>query len=274
MKRGEVRVAVLHLEGSNCEDETAESFRVLGAQAEKVHLNQLTEGKVPGNLRRDLFDYHVLAVPGGFSAGDYVRAGAIFAARVRSVLGGELVKFVEEGRAVVGICNGFQVLVEMGLLPGFDATMSPEPQAVLATNDSGHYECRPCLLRFENRGTCRLTSSLSPGQILEVPAAHTEGKFLLPNEDLLRRLNGGDQVVFRYVDDHGVFAGYPWNPNGSVDNIAGICNPQGNVFALMPHPERSFYRVLHPDWTRTGAEGFGDGKLVLDGIVEYAARKG
>ncbi len=275
MKPSEVRVAVLQMEGTNCEDETVEAFRTLDASPEKVHIKQLTDRSLPRDLQRRLMDFHVVAVPGGFSSGDYVRAGAIFGARLKSTLGEGLEEYVREGRAMVGICNGFQVLVEMGLLPGFKDIMSPEPEAVLATNDSGHYECRPTLLKFENRGRCLLTRDLKPGQILQIPSAHTEGKFLLPRarrEALLKRLRDGDQIVFRYVDDHGAYAGYPWNPNGSLDNIAGICNPRGNVFAMMPHPERSFHGFLHPDWTRSGATGDGDGKLIFQSIMDYVAQ--
>ncbi len=266
-------MAVLHMEGTNCEDETAEAFRSLGAMPEKVHIKQLTDGDLPEGLKRDLMDYHVVAVPGGFSSGDYVRAGAIFGARMKSVLAKPFERYVRDGSAVVGICNGFQVLVEMGLLPGFRGIMSPEPEAVLATNDSGHYECRPTLLKHENKGACKLTRALGPGQVLQIPSAHAEGKFLLPpksEEALLKKLRDQDQIVFRYVDDEGEYAGYPWNPNGSLDNIAAICNPSGNVFAMMPHPERSFHRYLHPDWTRSQATGGGDGRLIFESIIDYA----
>jgi phosphoribosylformylglycinamidine synthase len=276
LRREDVRVAVLHMEGSNCEDETVQAFSTLGAAAEKVHLKQLTDPSLPEEYRRGLMDYHVLGVPGGFSAGDYVRAGAIFGARLKAAMGERLKEYVVEGRAVVGICNGFQVLAEMGLLPGLEGILTSEPEAVLATNDSGHYECRPTLLKYENQGRCGLTAVLRRGQILQIPSAHAEGKFLLPmarQEELLKRLVDDDQVVFRYVDDRGEYAGYPWNPNGSVDNIAGVCNPLGNVFAMMPHPERAFHRYLHPDWTRSGATTEGDGRQVFDSILDYVTKR-
>lgn len=275
MRAEEVRVAIIHMEGTNCEDETLEAFRHLGASPERVHINQLTD-RSPEDLQRPLDQYHVLAVPGGFSSGDYVRAGAIFAARLKSQLGNRLDKFVRSGKAVVGICNGFQVLVELGILPALGGKMTEAPEAVLATNDSGHYECRPTLLRYENRGVCRLTGLVKRGQVLQIPSAHTEGKFLLPLDEqdaMLERLKKQDQIVFRYVNDEGVSGGYPWNPNGSLDDIAAICSPAGNVFAMMPHPERSFHRYLHPDWTRGVGTGEGDGALIFRSIMDYVTRE-
>lgn len=274
MKPKEVRVAVLHVEGTNCEEETVGAFRALGADAERIHLNQLVR-EVSMEWRRSLDDYHVLVFPGGFSSGDYVRAGAIWAARAKSRLLGEMEAFIEAGKPVVGICNGFQVLVEMGFLPGPEV---PEegPQAVLATNDSAHYECRPTLLRYENRGHCAPLARFARGQVMLAPSAHTEGKLTLPQNrqaELLARLEAEDQVLFRYVDPSGTSGGYPWNPNGSVDDIAGLCSPEGTVLGLMPHPERSFYRHLHPDWTRDEATSAGDGRLFFESLVEYVTRR-
>ncbi len=273
LKQGEVRACVLLIEGTNCEDETRHVFEDLGAQAEKAHLNQLVRD-VPGDAKRSLEDYQVLVFPGGFSSGDYVRAGAIWAARVKSCLLPDLKKFVDEGKALVGICNGFQVLVEMGFLPAIGG-ISDVPQAALATNDSAYYECRPSLLKFENRGLCGPLSKLARDQVMLAPSAHTEGKFTLPQGEEKRMLDAlieNDQILFRYVDVDGNYAGYPWNPNGSAYNIAGVCNPEGNVLGLMPHPERSFYRYLHPDWTRGGGDLYGDGRLFFESILEYVTR--
>jgi len=260
-----VRVGVLLIEGTNCEDESVAYFRHLGARSEKVHLKQLT-GDVPPEKRRTLDDFDVLMIPGGFAAGDYIRAGAIFAARMKWKLGGELVEFVEAGKPVFGVCNGFQVLVELGLLP-----------AVLAINDSSHYECRPSLLKQENRGGCAFVSRVPRGRVLKVISAHAEGKILFPRErekQVLRELLENDQIVFRYVDDRGRYAGYPWCPSGATYNIAALCNREGNVFGIQPHPERCFFRYLHPDWTREdGGEGLGDGALVFQGVLDYVARR-
>ncbi len=222
-------------------------------------------------MRRNLEDYHVLVFPGGFSSGDYVRGGAIWAARVKSRLLGDIVAFVDEGKPVVGICNGYQVLVELGLLPALGG-ISDVPQAVLATNDSARYECRPTLLKFENGHVCEPLALFERGSVMLAPSAHSEGKLTFPQgeeERMLESLLEGDQVLFRYVDPEGHYAGYPWNPNGSIDNIAGICNPEGNVVGLMPHPERSFHRHLHPDWTRGGNTPQGDGRLFFESLMKY-----
>ena len=279
MKVGDVRVCVLRIEGTNCEEESFHAFNRLGADAEFVHLKQLEGRKGPD--ARSLEDYHILFVPGGFSAGDYVRAGAIFASRMRSAIRKDLERFIEAGKPVGGVCNGFQVLVELGALPGFEGPVSDAPHAVLATNDSNRFECRPTLLKVESTRS-PWTSAYERGQLIQVPSAHAEGKFLLPQEreaELLERLRAKDQIAFRWVDPSGVYAGYPWNPNGSVDNIAGICNEDGNVMGLMPHPERVFFRTRLTDWTReaqVGTAGRGDqgpGRPFFQGVLEYAKRK-
>ena len=277
MKRSKIRVAVVYIEGTNCEDESVAYFRHLGAQAEKVHLKQLT-GDAPADLRRDLDDYDILMIPGGFAAGDYVRAGTIFAARIRSKLSKDLVGFVKAGKPVFGVCNGFQVLVEAGLLPALGGVMTEEPEAVLATNDSSHYECRPSLLRMENAGSCAFTRTLKKGQIVAFISAHAEGKLLFPEDRekrILKELVDNDQVVFRFVDDRGKYAGYPWNPSGTTFNLAALCNRDGNVFGVQPHPERCFFRHLRPDWTRRadGDPVYGDGKAVFEGVLRYVERR-
>lgn len=277
MKRSNIRVAVLLIEGTNCEDETIAFFRHLGAQAEKVHLKQLT-GDVAPEMRRHLDAYDVLTIPGGFAAGDYVRAGAIFAARLRSKLSTELREFVTARKPVLGICNGFQVLVEAGLLPAVHGSMADVPEAVLATNDSGHYECRPSFLKMENGGSCAFTHGITEGQVVTFISAHAEGKFLLPKateKRMLRELIENDQIVFRFVDDRGRYAGYPWNPSGTTHNIAALCNREGNVFGVQPHPERCFFRHLHPDWTRRsdGDPVYGDGKLVFESVLAHVEKR-
>jgi phosphoribosylformylglycinamidine synthase len=270
-----VRVCVLRIEGTNNEQEMYYAFKRLGSSPELVHLKQLIGMDVKPTEERCLFDYHILMLPGGFSSGDYVRAGAILAARMKSALKSDLIEFVEQGYPVGGICNGFQALVELGLLPAFYNTMSPVPEAALATNDSDRFECRPTLLKHENKGTCVFTSKLPEGKIIMNPSAHAEGKFLFPaekQEEYYMRLLDNDQLVFRYVNERGEYAGYPYNPNGSLYNIAGICNPQGNVFGMMPHPERAFYRFMHPDWSRTSfypPAGKGDGRAIFESVLDY-----
>ena len=241
-----------------------------------VHLKQLTGQDIHDHEKRDIVDFQIIFIPGGFSSGDYVRAGAIWAARMKSKLAPPLTEFIQEGRAVLGVCNGFQVLVEMGFLPGFDGTMSKIPQAVLSTNESSRFECRPTILKYENKNNCIFTSKLNTGQKYLIPSAHAEGNLLFPAEkaeEFYKKLEDNDQIVFKYVDPDGNYAGYPWNPNGSPHNIAGICNPSGNVLGMMPHPERVFNRYTHPDWTRGFDSELGDGRAIFESVLDYVKKK-
>lgn len=271
MKPEDIRVCVLRIEGTNCEDEMANAFGMVGANAEKVHLKQLL-GQCPAGSERNLEDYDILALPGGFSAGDYIRAGAIFAARIKSAVGPQLKRFVEEGKPVLGICNGFQILVELGLLPAIDEAMSPTPTAALYRNDSSRFECRPTVLRNDSKGKCIFTSDIPKGKLLTIPSAHAEGKLMSMDPDFVQKLEDNDQVVFRYVCPDGSKASYPWNPNGSPSDIAGICNPAGNVMGMMPHPERVMTRFTHPDWTRGYDSEEGDGMPVFTSVVRHLTK--
>jgi len=275
MRIEEIRVCVLRIEGTNCEDETYQAFARLGAQPEYVHLKQLIGQDTKEGEERKLLDYHILMIPGGFSSGDYVRAGAILAARMRK-LSGDLAEFINEGKAVLGVCNGFQVLIELGLLPAFKEVMSSRPQAVLTTNDSSRFECRPTLLKHQNKGNCIFTSKLNSGQMIRCPSAHAEGKLLFPEEtaeSTYKMLEENDQIVFKYVNPEGQLAGYPWNPNGSPHNIAGICNPDGNVMGLMPHPERVFLKHTHADWSRDVPDGTGDGQAIFESVLDSVSKR-
>lgn len=271
MKRNEVRICILRVGGTNCDAETKRAFDNLNVNAEIVHFNELLK-------KRNLFDYDGLVFPGGFSYGDYVRAGVIWAKSVAAKIGADLEKFVEEKRPVLGICNGFQVLIEAGLLPAFDG-VSEYPEAALAPNIPPGYNCRWVYLKHENNGKCVFTQNIPKNIILKIPVAHSEGRFIFPKEkenECLRQLCANDQVVFRYCHSNGTLAEgeYPANPNGSFNDIAGICNPQGTVFGLMPHPERAFYGWQLPDWTKKDAiPEFGDGKLIFESVVEYITRK-
>lgn len=271
MKLDEVRVCVMRVGGTNCDVETARAFKELGVKAEVRHLNELVKN-------RNLLDYHVLVFPGGFSYGDYVRAGVIFARRLYAKLGKELKTFVEDNRPILGICNGFQVLVEEGLLPGFEP-FSAYPEASLAANIPQGYNCRWVYLKHESKGNCVFTRRIPQDKVLHVPVAHSEGRFLFPKEkeeQFLERLYEEDMLVFRYCDKFGNYAEgkYPTNPNGSFHDIAGICNSQGTIFGLMPHPERALYWWQQPDWTRQPqTTQYADGKLFFDGLLDYLSQK-
>lgn len=270
MNRKEIKVCVLRVGGTNCDAETARAFRELGVQAEAKHAKELVE-------HRNLLKYDVLVLPGGFSYGDYVRAGAIWAKWLLAKLGKELNAFVYERRPILGICNGFQVLVEAGFLPGFEG-VTRYPEAALATNVPPGYNCRWIHLKHENNGKCIFTKSISKGNVLHIPVAHSEGRFLFSKQKQtkwLDRLYKNDQLVFRYCDEDGGYAegSFPVNPNGSLHDIAGICNSDGTIFGLMPHPERAFYPWQEPDWTRKGLQNHGDGRLIFESLVEYLVKK-
>jgi phosphoribosylformylglycinamidine synthase len=271
MKREEIKVCVLRVGGTNCDAETKRAFKELGTRAETLHVNELVKN-------RNLLEYDVLVFPGGFSYGDYVRAGAIWAKWMLARLGKDLKAFVDENRPILGICNGFQVLVEAGLLPGFEG-LSSFPEAALATNIPPGYNCRWISIRHENRGKCIFTGKIPKGRVIHVPVAHSEGRFLFARERekrSLERLFQNDQLVFRYCSKDGGYAEgrFPTNPNGSLHDVAGICNPEGTIFGLMPHPERAFYWWQRPDWTRQERmPACGDGKLIFESLVDYLTGK-
>lgn len=271
MKKTDVQVCVVRAGGTNCDAETKRAFQDLGVNAEIVHINRLIK-------RRNLSEYDVLVFPGGFSFGDYVRAGAILAKAFSAKLGKELERFTDKGKPILGICNGFQILVEAGLLPGFSG-ISEVPEAALATNFPIGFRCRWVHLRHENSGRCIFTNKIPEGETLRMPIAHGEGRFMFPKEKekkFLDKLLENDQLVFRYCTETGKPAGesYPANPNGSFYDIAGICNPEGTVFGLMPHPERAYYGWQLPDWTRfERLPKFGDGRLIFKSVIEYITTK-
>ena len=155
--------------------------------------------------------------------------------------------------------------------------MSPVPEACLTVNDSNRFECRPTLLKHENNGKCIFTRKIKKSEVRLIPSAHAEGKLVFPldkQERYVKKLEENDQIVFKYVDPNGSYAGYPWNPNGSLANIAGICNSIGNVLGMMPHPERVFYRLQHPSWTRDGlGDNTGDGRAIFESVIDYICKR-
>ncbi len=273
MGRSSPRVAILAIEGTNCDEELRVALAALGTRPEIVPVQRL-ERAGPSERAR-LADFAALFVPGGFAAGDYVRAGAILAARLRSSCGPELEEYVRSGRLVAGICNGFQTLTELGLLPGRPGGVLGPPEAALVPNDSGRYECRPTYVAWGG-GNFAPFARVPRGTRFMFPSGHGEGKLVLAGGDARRReLERSGQVLFRWVAPDGGPAVYPWNPNGSEGNVAGLTNPEGNVFGLMPHPERAFFRAQTPDWTRQGSfRGFGDGHRFLAAVVRHVRAGG
>ncbi len=266
MKTEDIRIALLRIEGTNCEDESLNALKSMGARPEHVHLNELIRKK------RNLEDYQMLFIPGGFSAGDYIRAGIIFAARIKATIKNDLLKFIEDEKIVLGVCNGFQVLTELGILPGIENLWEEHPGAVLAPNISNKFECRWIYLKKE-RSVCPFNETL-PDKVFSMPIAHAEGRFMLPENRekyLLEKMIDNGQIAFRYVDREGNFEGYPWNPNGSLYNIAGLCNMTGNVIGMMPHPERAFFDFQNLEFWRGNSET--PGRYIFEGILKHISRK-
>jgi phosphoribosylformylglycinamidine synthase I len=269
MQKEEVKVCILRIEGTNCEAETWRAFRECGARAEIVHLKQI-EGRCTPSIRRDLEDYHILLIPGGFSAGDYIRAGAIFAARLRGI-SNKINKFIDEGKLIGGICNGFQVLVELGLIPGFDNCVQETPDAVLNINDSVRFECRHIFLKTETPGRCAFTQGYTEGGIYCLPVAHAEGKFIPSSQMVLERMIANRQILFRYCTPDGdIDPPYPYNPNGSTLSIAGVCNISGTVIGMMPHPERAFFSYSNPGLGCN--RGRMDGRPFFESAIRYICK--
>lgn len=255
-----VKVLVLRTAGTNCDMETAFAFDCVGASVDLMHINRLASQEI------DIMDYHILAIPGGFTYGDDIASGKILANELIHKINGPLYEFVNNARLIIGICNGFQVLVKAGLLPNIYTGFYIE--ASLSLNTSGKFEDRWTYLKPVKKNNCIWTKGIK-GSIY-LPVAHGEGKFIPKDKDIQKRLWENNQVVLQYIDAEGNLGGFPWNPNGSVDNIAGICDPTGRIFGLMPHPERHFLGQQHPRWTREGLKRQGDGARIFENGVRYA----
>ncbi len=250
-----VKTLILRAPGTNCDVETAFAFQQAGAVADLVHVNKLIRGE------QRLADYQIMVVPGGFTYGDDIAAGKVLANELRLKLGADIQQFIENGGLILGICNGFQVLVKAGILPWVSDGGSPP--LTLAINDSGKFECRWVHLGVNKEKPCVFTQGIDS---MYLPVAHAEGK-VVADPEVLPELN----TVLYYTDEQGnTDAGYPYNPNGSVGNIAGICDASGRVFALMPHPERHIRGTQHPQWTRQGAKEQGDGFQIFLNAVKWA----
>lgn len=265
---------MLRTAGTNCDKETAFAFLKAGANPEFVHINQLKRKE------RRFGEYQILALPGGFSYGDDIAAGKILANELKYKLFSELKGFIDSGKLIIGICNGFQVLVKAGLLPGNN---NLEQEVTLAINDSAKFEDRWVYLKSQVTGypsaslragrsqvKCIWTQGLP--EVVYLPVAHGEGKFMAKDKVALERLENNGQIVLQYCNEQGESGGYPYNPNGSQNDIAGICDKTGRIFGLMPHPERHSFTWQHPQWMREGLKKEGDGLRIFYNGVEYARR--
>ncbi len=256
-----VQAIVLTGFGINCDAETENALARAGAKTERIHLNDLI-------ARPELLDSrHIMAIPGGFSFGDDVASGKILANRLRYRLGGPIKRFIADGKLVIGICNGFQVMVKMGILPLFDGEFVQE--TTLTNNDSGRFENRWVHLKTAPETRCVWLRGIEG---LELPIRHGEGKFIPRDAGVLERLDSSGMIALRYCTAAGEPAkgAFPSNPNGAIDDIAGICDPSGRIFGLMPHPEAYVERTNHPRWTREVLPEEGAGLQVFRNAVEYA----
>ncbi|MBT8350304.1 MAG: phosphoribosylformylglycinamidine synthase subunit PurQ [Deltaproteobacteria bacterium] len=236
-----VKVLVLTGYGLNCDNETAYAFELAGAQVTRVHINSLVDGSV------SLDDFKIMVFGGGFSWGDDHGAGVIQAVRMKTHLGENILQFVDHGSLVIGICNGFQTLVNLGLLPGLDHDYKKRTVA-LSFNDCGNFVDSWVTLKVNPESPCIYTRGIDK---LELPVRHGEGKFYSDSKTIERLISGNQVAVWYALPDGRPAKGkFPFNPNGSLHDIAGICDPTGRIFGLMPHPEGHNHFTNHPDWTR------------------------
>ena len=255
-----VNALVLTGFGINCDAETALAFEMAGAHAARVHLNDIIADT------SILEEHHILAVPGGFSFGDDVASGRILANRLRYKLGDALRQFVNDKKLIIGICNGFQVLVKMGLLPGNNGAFTQD--VTITHNDSNRFENRWTHLAVDPNTPCVWLNNITG---FEVPVRHGEGKFIPRDEAVLAQLRAHGQIALRYgmPDGEPARGQFPYNPNGSTDDVAGICDPSGRIFGLMPHPEAFLHRENHPRWTREDVPEEGAGLALFRNAVAH-----
>ena len=251
----EFKAMVLKTAGTNCDFETAEALRLAGFSPETMHVNELIRGG------KNMRDYRFLELPGGFSHGDYIASGKILANKLKYRLGEDVPRFIEEGNLVLGICNGFQTLVKAGLLPGFDGNYKRQ-DVTLTFNDSGHFQDEWIELKNVNKGRCVFSKGLR--KTIHCPINHGEGKFIPGSRKVLARLHEQDQVVFKYAGR---------NPNGSLDDIAGICDETGRVLGLMPHCEKNLFSVNDPRSTRLDLPVEGEGTAIFRKAFEFVKKR-
>jgi len=254
------KTLILYGYGINCDNETQYGFELAGADTEKVHINELI------NKEKKLEDYQILALPGGFSFGDDISAGRVLANKFKYNLQKELDDFINKGKLIIGICNGFQAMVKLGVLPNLEGRSKKE-DVTLTFNDSGRFEDRWVYLKINQKSRCIWTKGIKN---LYLPIRHGEGKFISKNKEIREKLRKSEQVVLQYSSEIGnPTSNYPFNPNGSEDNIAGICDTTGRIFGIMPHPEGFLFPQSHPRWTREKIKK-GEGIKIFKNAVEFS----
>ncbi len=254
----DVRALILRAPGANCDLEAAFALEQAGAKTERVHINRLRER--PALLQ----DYQLLLIPGGFTYGDDVAAGKILAVQLQTFLADSLNQFRDAGKLILGICNGFQVLLKAGLIVPADG--EGHVPATLTNNSPQGFQDRWLSLGIAPEHKCPFLEGYVS---MEVPIAHGEGRFITKDAETLEKLEGTGQLVLRYIPGPGQRPETPFNPNGSQLDVAGVCDTTGRVLGLMPHPERHILPTHHPRWTRRGLAPQGDGLLLFQNAVRF-----
>lgn len=255
-----VRALILRAPGANCDLEAAYALEQAGAHVERYHINRLRERPAL------LHDFQLLLIPGGFTYGDDVAAGKILAVQLQTFLADTLNTFRDAGKLILGICNGFQVLLKAGLI--VPAHADGHVPATLANNHPVGFQDRWLTLRISTDHHCPFLEGYVS---MEVPIAHGEGRFVTQDASTLQQLEQAGQLVLRYANGAGQRPDTPFNPNGSQLDVAGVCDSTGRVLGLMPHPERHILPTQHPRWTRRGLAPVGDGMLLFQNAVRYFA---
>lgn len=259
LKGKQPQALVLLAPGINCEQETATALTLVGFEVQMLYLNELAAEKAK------LLQSHLLVLPGGFSYGDDLGSGKVLAARLKLHLLETVLTFWEQGGLILGICNGFQVLVKLGLLPQVEGKL--EPQASLTFNQQAKFENRWVYLKANQSSPCVFTKGIQ--DLLYLPVRHGEGRFVPKNKQLLQKIREQQLIAVKYVDAFGLPAPYPVNPNGSVDDAAGLCDQTGRIFGLMPHPEVFVRLTQHPAWTRKNVNLNQSGLKIFSNALAY-----
>ena len=254
-----MKVLVLSGYGINCENETLHAFEVLGFDGKIIHINDLIQNP------KQLNNFQVFALPGGFSYGDDTGSGNAMAKKIMTNLYDQLLDFSSKDKLTIGICNGCQILINLGLVPSINKN---DPEVAMIENKSGNYECRWVDLRVSNTNSPWLKDIST----LSLPVAHQEGQFMIP-KNILKSIKAKNLIGLQYIDyDNKLAKGkFPFNPNGSKDDIAALTNQNGNVLAIMPHPERAFYHYHVPDWQNKSSKKFGDGYKIFMNAKKFFA---